>query len=102
MSRLMLQLAFVIGSTLAGGLLGGLAGLAVGRLSPSFVTELAQMDRPNSAVPPGFLPQEFGLGLGIICGLFFGAGAGLALVMLATIRDAWLASRRSSASGALV
>lgn len=91
MSRLMLHLAFVIGATLGGGLLGGVVGREVGRQSPSFVTGLAGADSPMHPLPADFRPAEFGLGLGAICGLFFGAGAGLVLVVVATLRDAWQA-----------
>ena len=36
-------------------------------------------------------PTEFGFGLGIVSGLFLGAGTGVFLVCVLALRDAWLA-----------
>ncbi|MHC5541798.1 hypothetical protein ACYOEI_26570, partial [Singulisphaera rosea] len=38
-----------------------------------------------------FDPTEFGFGLGVVSGLFLGAGTGLFLVVVLALRDAWLA-----------
>lgn len=89
MIRLPQALAAVIGCTLASGAAGGIVGAAVGRLAPSFVVWLHS---PGANAPvPGFEPVEFGLGLGVVCGLFLGAGASVFLVVVLVIRDAWLA-----------
>lgn len=97
----MWTMTFVIVATMIGGAFGGLAGREVGRSAPQFVSSLA-FGRPDAA-PATFRPEEFGLGLGIVSGLFFGAGASVVLVVVIALRDAWLARadsiRRSSASG---
>jgi hypothetical protein len=89
MIRLPQAIAAVMACTLASGAAGGIVGAAVGRFAPSFVLWLHSpgMNR----MPAPFDPTEFGFGLGVVCGLFLGAGAGLFLVMILTLRDAWLA-----------
>lgn len=42
---------------------------------------------PNAGVDP----TEFGLGLGVVSGLFLGAGTGVFHVTVLALRDAWLA-----------
>lgn len=91
MGRLMALLAFVTLATILGGLVGGLAGYEVGRLSPSFVRTLGQSFNPQQPLPSTFVAREFGMGLGIVFGFFFGSGAGLFLVVLTLLRDAWQA-----------
>jgi hypothetical protein len=55
------------------------------------VTDLAHPN-PNVATPTAdFRSDEFALGLGIVSGLFFGAGSGLFLALLAMLREAWQA-----------
>src|SRR5215218_7111485 len=79
----------VMASTLAAGFAGGVVGAAVGRLAPSFV---AWLHSPGLGNPQAnFDATEFGFGLGVVCGLFLGAGTGLFLVVVLTLRDAWLA-----------
>jgi hypothetical protein len=89
MIRLMRDLGFVIAATLIGGMLGGYAGYQVGRWSPCFVTELVHVDAPRTGLHDAFNPAEFGLGLGMVCGLFLGVGSGLILVVCGFLRDAW-------------
>jgi hypothetical protein len=89
MDRFVHATVAVVGCILLGGLLGGYVGRTVGRISPSFVKSLAPV-RPRD-LPADFNPAEFGLGLGIVSGLFFGAGTGLFLVFVLVVRDAWLA-----------
>ncbi len=89
MIRLTQAIVSVMACTLASGAAGGVAGAMVGRLAPSFVSWL---HTPVGGVGPGnFDPTEFGFGLGVVCGLFLGAGTGLFLVVVLTLRDAWLA-----------
>jgi hypothetical protein len=85
MIRLPQAIAAVMACTLASGAAGGIVGAAVGRFAPSFVIWLSSPGR----VPAFFDPTEFGFGLGVVCGLFLGAGTGLFLVLV--LRDAWLA-----------
>ena len=81
--------------TVASGVAGGVVGAAVGTFAPSFVTWIETL--PSN--PPRFNPAEFGLGLGIVSGLFLGAGVGSFLVAVLAFRDAWLA--RAGMLGAL-
>jgi hypothetical protein len=74
--------------TVASGVAGGVVGAAVGRFAPSFVIWIEALP-PNP--PPAFDPAEFGLGLGIVSGLFLGAAVGSFLVAVLAFRDAWLA-----------
>jgi hypothetical protein len=90
-------IAAVIGCTLASGLAGGVVGAAVGRFAPSFV---AWLHSPGGGPAPGFEPVEFGLGLGVVSGLFLGAEAGMFLVAVLSIRDAWLARAGLHPAGA--
>jgi hypothetical protein len=92
MVRLMQAQAFVIVSVLLGGLLGGYVGREVGRRAPSFVAMLAPV-RP-SELPASFRPAEYGLGLGTVSGLFFGAGTSMFVVLVHASRSAWLARGR--------
>jgi hypothetical protein len=97
MIRLTQAIVSVMACTLASGVAGGIVGAAVGRLAPSFVSWL------HSPVGNGAAnvdPTEFGFGLGIVCGLFLGAGTGLFLVVVLTLRDAWLARAGISAAKA--
>jgi hypothetical protein len=86
MIRLPQAIVAVMACTIASGAAGGIVGAAVGRLAPSFVRWLHS---PGGAA---FVdPTEFGFGLGVVCGLLMGAGAGLFLVCVLALRDAWLA-----------
>jgi len=96
MIRLPQAIVAVMASTMAAGVAGGIVGSAVGRFAPSFV---AWLHSPAVGVDPqNFDPTEFGFGLGVVCGLFLGAGTGLFLVVVLTLRDAWLA--RAGIAGA--
>lgn len=89
MIRLPQAIVAVMACTLASGVAGGVVGAAVGRFAPSFV---AWLHTPVPGVGPAqFDPTEFGFGLGVVCGLFLGAGTGVFLVVVLTLRDAWLA-----------
>ncbi|MDB5350228.1 MAG: hypothetical protein JWN86_1475 [Planctomycetota bacterium] len=89
MNRAMSAMAFVIIATMIGGILGGLVGYEVGRLSPQFVATIASGN--PEGMRPSFKPDEFGLGLGIVSGLFFGAGSSLLLIVVISLREAWMA-----------
>ena len=89
MIRLPQAIVAVMACTLASGFAGGVVGATVGRFAPSFV---AWLHSPAAGIgPQNFDPTEFGFGLGVVCGLFLGAGTGLFLVVVLTLRDAWLA-----------
>lgn len=95
MIRLPQAIAAVMGCTLASGAAGGIVGAAVGRIAPSFVTWLHS--------PGGFKaidPIEFGFGLGVVCGLLMGGAAGVFLVCVLALRDAWLARHGMAQSAA--
>ena len=86
----------VMACTLSAGFAGGVAGSLVGWMAPSFVAWLAS---PQAMPPPTFQPMQFAIGIGIVSGLFIGAGVGLFLVVLFVIRDmlqSWKASESSS------
>ena len=87
MIRLTQAIVAVMACTVASGVAGGVVGLAVGTFAPSFVLWIQDLPKPN----PPFEPAEFGLGLGIVSGLFFGAAVGAFLVAVIAFRDAWLA-----------
>jgi hypothetical protein len=89
MIRLTQAIVAVMASTVASGFAGGVVGATVGRFAPSFVTWLHSPDARFGAA--NFDPTEFGFGLGVVCGLLMGAGTGLFLVVVLTLRDAWLA-----------
>jgi hypothetical protein len=89
MIRLPQAIAAVMACTLASGVAGGIVGAAVGRFAPSFVIWLHSSGTTRG--PVVFDPTEFGFGLGVVCGLFLGAGTGLFLVVVLVLRDAWLA-----------
>jgi hypothetical protein len=78
----------VIVGTMASGVAGGIVGAAVGRFSPSFVEWIYTSGLRNP--PKGFDPTEFAFGLGVVSGLFFGAGASVFLATVIAARDAWL------------
>jgi hypothetical protein len=86
MIRLTQAIVAVMTCTLAAGAAGGVVGAAVGRVAPSFVRWLYS---PGGAAA-GIDPTEFGFGLGVVSGLFLGAGTGVFLVCVLAIRDAWL------------
>jgi hypothetical protein len=88
MIQLKEAIAAVLGSTIVAGIAGGIAGGVVGRIAPAFVLWLYS---PGVAAPGWVSPVEFGIGLGTVCGLLMGAGTGLFLVSILTLRDAWLA-----------
>jgi hypothetical protein len=89
MIRLPQAIVAVMASTMASGVAGGIVGAAVGRFAPSFVAWLHSPGPGNG--PANFDPTEFAFGLGVVCGLFLGAGTGLFLVVVLTLRDTWLA-----------
>lgn len=91
MIRLTQAIVAVMASTVASGVAGGIVGAAVGRFAPSFVRWLAAPGLAIFQQPNPFDPTEFGFGLGTVCGLFLGAGTGLFLVVVLSLRDAWLA-----------
>ena len=88
MIRLTQAIVAVMSCTIASGAAGGVVGAVVGRLAPSFVLWLHSPGGPGAAL---INPAEFGFGLGVVCGLFLGAGTGVFLVVVITLRDAWLA-----------
>jgi hypothetical protein len=89
MIRLTQAIVAVMACTMASGFAGGVVGATVGRFAPSFVTWLHSPSVRFGAA--NFDPTEFGFGLGVVCGLLMGAGTGLFLVVVLTLRDAWLA-----------
>jgi hypothetical protein len=88
MIRLTQAIVAVMTCTIASGVAGGVVGATIGRLAPSFVRWLYS---PGVGGAAGVDPTEFGFGLGVVCGLFLGAGTGVFLVVVLTLRDAWLA-----------
>jgi hypothetical protein len=86
MIRLSQAIVALMSCTLAAGVAGGVVGAALGRLAPSFVRWLFAPGGAGAQVDP----TEFGFGLGVVCGLFLGAGTGVFLVCVLAIRDAWL------------
>jgi hypothetical protein len=91
MIRLTQAIVAVMASTVASGVAGGIVGAAIGRFAPSFIAWLAAPGRVLGGQQLLFDPTEFGFGLGTVCGLFLGAGTGLFLVVVLSLRDAWLA-----------
>ena len=87
MIRLTQAIVAVMACTVASGVAGGVVGLAIGTFAPSFVIWIQDLPKAN----PPFEPAEFGLGLGVVSGLFFGAAVGSFLVAVIAFRDAWLA-----------
>jgi hypothetical protein len=87
MIRLTQAIVAVMSCTLVGGAAGGIVGAAVGRLAPGFVRWLYAPGAGGGNVDP----TEFGFGLGVVSGLFFGVGTGVFLVCVLALRDAWLA-----------
>ena len=87
MIRLSQAIVAVMSCTLAAGAAGGIVGAAVGRLAPGFVRWLCSPGGAGAQIDP----TEFGFGLGIVSGLFLGAGTGVFLVCVLALRDAWLA-----------
>jgi hypothetical protein len=88
MIQLTQAIAAVMSCTLAAGTAGGIVGAAVGRLAPTFVRWLYG---PSGVAAAQVDPTEFGFGLGVVSGLFLGAGTGVFLVCVLALRDAWLA-----------
>ncbi len=76
MIQLTQAIVAVMSCTLVGGAAGGIVGAAVGRLAPSFVRWLYSPGGAGGNVDP----TEFGFGLGVVTGLFFGVGTGVFLV----------------------
>jgi len=87
MIRLTQAIVAVMACTLAAGLAGGIVGASIGRLAPTFVLWIASPGGQAGQVDP----TEFGFGLGVVSGLFIGSGAGVFLVCVLALRDAWLA-----------
>lgn len=86
MIRLGQAIAATMGCTLAAGFAGGVVGASVGSFAPGFVHWLEHFGPARNA----YDPTQFGLGLGIVSGLFLGASVGSFLVMGLAWRDAWL------------
>jgi hypothetical protein len=87
MMRLTQAIVAVMASTIVAGITGGVVGLTIGTFAPGFIRwieDLANGKPPIDAV-------EFGFGLGVVSGLFFGATVGSFLVAVIAFRDAWLA-----------
>ncbi len=89
MIRLTQAIVAVMACTLSAGVAGGVVGATVGRFAPSFVGWLHSPGMGQG--PVNFDPTEFGFGLGVVCGLFMGAATGVFLVVVLTLRDAFLA-----------
>jgi hypothetical protein len=89
MMRLHEAILGVLAGTLAAGLAGGVVEAAVGRLAPSFVLWIHSPIMLGQAAP-ALDPVEFGAGLGIVSGLFLGAGASVLLTLALVIRDAYI------------
>ncbi len=87
MMRLTQAIVAVMICTVTAGLAGGVVGLVVGTFAPTFVQWIENLPKANLPVDP----VEFGCGLGIVSGLFFGAAVGSFLVAVIAFRDAWLA-----------
>ena len=87
MIRLPQAIVAVMSCTLVAGFAGGIVGAAVGRLAPSFVHWIFSPAGVGGQVDA----TEFGFGLGVVSGLFLGAGTGVFLVCVLALRDAFLA-----------
>jgi len=87
MIRLTQAIAAVMACTVASGAAGGVVGAAIGTFAPGFVLWLQGLPKGQ----PRLDPTEFGLGLGVVSGLFLGAAVGSFLVAVIAWRDAWLA-----------
>ncbi len=96
MMKLSQAIRAVMAATLASGALGGVVGFVVGRLAPSFVQWL-YAPLAGQAIP-GFVPTEFGLGIGVVSGLFLGAGASVFLAAMIIVRDSVLARAKPEAT----
>ena len=88
MERSFRALVVIVVFVMAGFVLGGWVGREVGRRSPSFVAAL-ELGPPHSQ-PKNLDTAEFGQGLGMVFGLFFGAGAGLVVTFLNGVREIWI------------
>lgn len=86
----------VMAATLASGTLGGLVGYLVGLLAPTFVRWLYAPMTGQAAAD--FRPTEFGLGIGVVSGLFLGAGASVFLAAMMIVRDTILARTKPEAT----
>jgi hypothetical protein len=71
------------------GVLGALLGTTLGSVAPTFVEWLMG---PGYEAYPSPRPYEFAVGIGLMSGLGFGAFLGIMLVVLLTLRDAWVAA----------
>ena len=71
MERGLRALVVIVIFVMVGFVLGGWVGREVGRRSPSFVEAI--YPSPPEWKPKNLDPAEFGQGLGMVCGLFFGA-----------------------------
>lgn len=96
MMKLSQAIRAVMTATLASGVLGGLVGYLVGLLAPSFVRWLYAPITGQAA--DDFRPTEFGLGIGVVSGLFLGAGASVFLAAMMIVRDAVLARAKPDAA----
>lgn len=89
MMKLSQAIKAVMAATIASGFLGGLVGFLVGLAAPSFVRWLYAPI--TGAAAADFRPTEFGLGIGVVSGLFLGAGASVFLAAMMIVRDTVLA-----------
>ena len=88
MERGLRALVLIVVFVMVGFVLGGWVGREVGRRSPSFVAAI--YPSPPEWKPKSLDPAEFGQGLGMVSGLFFGAGAGVFVAFLQTVREIWV------------
>ncbi|GAC1336302.1 MAG: hypothetical protein NVSMB14_03960 [Isosphaeraceae bacterium] len=96
MDRGFRALFMIVVFVMVGFILGGWVGREVGKRSPSFVAALAPPGPHHS--PANILnAAEFGEGLGMVFGLFFGAGTGLFVILLIGVCDIWMERRKPSA-----
>jgi len=87
MIRLPQAIVAVMTCTLVAGLAGGVVGLILGTFAPTLIYWIQNFSKGQAP----FDPVDFGLGLGVVSGLFFGAAVGSFLLALIALRDAWLA-----------
>ena len=87
MLRLRQAVLTVVSCILIFGALGAFTGHLLGDYAPSFVEFLKGS---GDEYPSSRETAEFGLGMGLFGGLGFGGFLGITLVVLLTLRDAWV------------
>ena len=87
MERSFRALVVIVIFVMVGFCLGGWVGHEVGKRSPSFVIAIYP-SRPGE-IPNNLDPAEFGQGLGMVFGLFFGVGSGVFVTFLQAVREIW-------------